>query len=131
MAPSSRVVINRAALDEAVLAVADGLAELGQRIVEVADPPDAPAYGQGLVTTGGTYAAVNGKKIAGNAAKPRSAPKAGILVVAGFSFPGRFQETGTVHHRAQPFLMPAVNAVVPNAESVIGPAVKRRIGHRP
>lgn len=113
--PSARLMLNRAALDEVQLALADGVEEIARTIVETANPPDATPFGQGLVTQGGWAVYVGSKKVAGGSLagiqpkKPRSfktAPDA-ITGIAGFGFPARFQEIGTVHERARPFLMPA------------------------
>lgn len=113
--PSARVVLNRARLDDAVLAVADGMAEAARESIETANAPDRTPYGVGLTMRGGFLAYVNGKKIGGagrdgrQPKKPRAVnTRSGIVVIAGFGFPGRFQELGTIHHGAQPFLTPAM-----------------------
>lgn len=134
--PSSRVVLARAGLDELRLAVADGLLEVGQTIVETADPPDATPYGEGLVTHGGVLVYADRKKVAGwsqrgtQPKKPRAARLGrGITLLVGWGFPGRFQEFGTVHHRAQPFATPAAQEVMAQAGAIMAPIVKSR-GHR-
>jgi hypothetical protein len=135
MAPrktSTRVVTNRAALDKAWLAVADGLLEVGQAIVDDAHPPDATPYGQGLVDRGAAAVWVNGKKIGGGADKPRGirVRQYPIVGVAGFGFPARYQETGTVHQPARPFLTPAAVRVKGNAAGTIRDVVGRQTGGR-
>ena len=59
-----RVEINREAMDEINLALADGLFELGKAIVTEARVPDAPPYGEGLVEKGGVIAYVGRKLVA-------------------------------------------------------------------
>lgn len=137
--PSARVVLNRQALDQAILAVADGFAEAAKLSIEIADPPDRTPYGVGLTKRGGYLAYVNGKKIAGGGRdgrqpkKPRAVnARDGIVVVAGFGFPGRFQELGTVHHGAQPFLTPVMLAIKPQIPAIVARQVAARgIGRRP
>lgn len=124
---STRVVLNRAALDRAVLAIADGFADAGQESVEMADPPDAPPFGVGLAETGGTLTYVNGKKIAGygrdgkQPRKPRAVrvKRSDLITIVGFGFPGRFQEFGTVNHAAQPFLTPVMLAIKGEVEGIV------------
>jgi hypothetical protein len=131
--PNARVVLNRERLSQVGLAVADGLEHATKAIVENADPPDATPYGQGLVTTGGWLVYHRGKKVAGGSlsgkqpSKPRSyrpTQTDGISAIAGYGFPGRFQETGTAHHPAQPFLWLAWLKVEPRLESIMAPAVR-------
>lgn len=130
--PSTRVVLNRNAVRTVQLAIADGLFEVGRTIIEVADPPDAQPFGQGLVTQGGALAYVGDRKVAGwsqrgtQPKKPRAVKVRGrgeIMAVAGFGFPGRFQEMGTVNHGAQPFLTPAMNRTVGHAADIMRPIV--------
>jgi hypothetical protein len=134
---SARVMLNRAALDEVHLALGEGVEEIVRTIVEVADPPDATPFGMGLVTNGGWLVYSGSKKVAGGSLrglqpkKPRAfrPEPTGITGMAGFGFPGRFQETGTVHHPAQPFFTPAAEQVARHAgeimKSVVGPRLRR------
>lgn len=135
---SVRVVANRAALETAVLAVADGMLEAGELMVRAARPPDSPFQpyptGEGLPKQGGWLGYVNGAKFGGGSLrglqprKPRSdVPRTGIAIVVGFGFPARFVELGTVRVRARPFLTPAVMSIVPTADVVISAAVRRRL----
>jgi hypothetical protein len=125
-----RMVINRAAVDQIILATADGLFELGKKIVADADVPDAAPYGVGLVQGGGVIAFVGNKRVAvwsktgDSVKKPRAAklsPKGsmGVTVVFGYGFPGRFQEAGTIHQPSKPFLTPSALATLPAAEDLI------------
>jgi hypothetical protein len=129
---STRVVTNRAALDAAWLAVADGLLAVGQAIVDEAHPPDAPPYGQGLVNRGAAGVWVNGKKVGGEAAKPRGirVREYAMVGVAGFDFPARFQELGTAHQPARPFLTPAANQVKGTSPAIIRDVVAAKTGGR-
>lgn len=135
MARESRLVLNRKAFDWIDLANADGLFAVAQKVIEVAHPPDAPPFARGLVEGGGAVAWLGSKKVATTTiggrqiAKPRGL-KVGtgeVAAIAGFGFPGRFVELGTVDTPAEPFLTPAVNAVAPNAEVLISKATKRRL----
>jgi hypothetical protein len=136
--PSARVVLNRAALGEVDLALANGIEEVVRTIVEVADPPDAEPFGVGLVTRGGWLVYNGSKKVAGGSLdgrqpkKPRAfrvAATEGITAIAGWGFPARFQETGTINHAAQPFGTPSmleVGAAAPEImRSVVAPRLKR------
>jgi len=134
--PSTRVVLNRAALNTVDLATAEGLEEVVRTVVETARPPDAPPYGQGLPAHGGWLVYAGAKKVGGGSLdgrqpkKPRGFRVQGsrmLQAIAGFSFPGRFQESGTAKMAANPFLTPAASATVPHAPSIMKPAVQRRL----
>lgn len=136
--PSARVVLNRAALTELGVVLADGVEEVCRTIVEVAGDraPDATPFGVGLTTNGGWLVYAGSKKVAGGSLrglqpkKPRAfrPEPTGITGMAGFGFPGRFQETGTVHHGAQPFFTPAAEQVASHApeimRSIVGPRLR-------
>jgi HK97 gp10 family phage protein len=134
--PSSRVVLNRGAIHKMLLAVADGASEVARTVVDVAEPPDATPIGTGLVTSGGYLTYVNGQKVDGwgqdgKQPKPPRAARVskgvGVVAVVGFGFPGRFQEFGTIHHPAQPFLTPARDRVKPQVPSIMAPIVRSRM----
>lgn len=136
MKRSSRVVLNRAAIDGVTLAIADGVFEVVKAIVEEAHPPDETPYGVGLVKAGGALTYVGPKKVNGfgldgrQPAKPRAVKVAGtqgIVGVAGYGFPARFQELGTVHQPARPFLWPAVGRVVPRIPGIMRQAAAYRL----
>ena len=124
-----KMVLNRAAVDQIILATADGLFELGKSIVNNAKVPDAAPYGEGLVQGGAAVAYVGYKRVGewsktgDPVAKPRRArltPAAdSSTVIFGYGFPGRFQEQGTVKQAAKPFLTPETMAEVPQAEGFI------------
>lgn len=133
---NARVVMNRKALDEVQLAIADGMEAVCREIVKTARPPDATPFGEGLVTRGGWLVYNGSKKIAGGSLdgkqpkKPRAMTvrgQRGISAIAGFGFPGRFQEMGTVNHSAQPFLWPAFEAVADDIPRIMKPAVVARL----
>lgn len=122
----SRVVLNRSRVEATRLALADGLMDAGKAVIEVASrqAPDSPydpyPRGEGLPKQGGVMALVDGKQVGtwhirgAKVDRPRAARGArGTVVFAGFGFPGRFQEFGTVNHPAQPFLTPARDTVAP------------------
>lgn len=125
---SARVVFNRRTFGALRVGLADGMLQVAEVIIQVARPPDATPFGEGLVTTGAAGGWIDGRKVGGSSPKPRRAiPPVGIVAVAGFGFPGKFQERGTIHHPAQPFLTPAVDAVAPNTGVIMAPFVQRRM----
>jgi hypothetical protein len=129
----ARVELNRAAFHEIDLANTDGLMAIAEEVIHTAKPPDAPQYGQGLVQGGGWLSYLDGKKIGGqmedgrNAAKPRSLKLRDQVAIAGWGFPGRFVELGTVDTHAQPFLTRAVASVEPEADVILSKRVKERL----
>ena len=130
-----RIEINRAALDEIVLAAADGLLRLGTAVITEAGVPDAAPYGEGLVEGGAVLAYAGRKKVGqfstGNPTaikKPRRSAslKAGtVTVIGGYGFPARFLEEGTAKAAARPFLTPALLKLVPQAGPYIAEAMQR------
>lgn len=137
MAQTTRVVLNRKAFAEIDLAIADGLFAVAERVIETASPPDAPPYGKGLVQGGGAVGFLGGKKVNGTTIggrqikKPRAlrVGRTEAVGVAGWGFPARFVELGTVDTRAQPFLTPAVMSVVGgDAGAVITEAIRKKLG---
>jgi len=133
--PSARLLLNRAALDEVHLALADGVLEIARTVVETANPPDATPFGVGLVKSGGWAVYAGSKKVGGGSldgsqpAKPRSleTPADAITGIAGFGFPARFQETGTVDQPARPFLWPAAVRVKGVAADIMREIVGPRL----
>jgi hypothetical protein len=137
MARTSRIELNRRALNEVAGAIADGVFEVGKAIIEEADPPDATPYGKGLVTQGGVLA-YHGSKMIGawslSGDKPKKPRKVkvkteegNVFAIVGFGFPGRFQEGGTINHPAQPFLTPAVGGVGPRAVGILDRVVRPKL----
>lgn len=137
MARTSRVELNRAAFEAIYVAQADALGEVAQRVLDVVRVPDAPPYSEGLIEGGGYIAYVGSKKVGGSTIggrqirKPRSlrldSKSSNQTVAVGFGFPARFVELGTVDTPAQPFLTPAVMAVVGDAEVIISDAIRKRL----
>lgn len=134
---AARVVLNRAAIDQLVLAAADGAFELAKTIVGEAEVPDAEPFGEGLVQGGGVVAYVGKKRVGAwntnggaDVAKPRAAKlgtkDGSITVIGGYGFPGRFQEEGTAEQAAQPFLTPSLLQRLPDAAPFIKEACIKR-----
>lgn len=134
---TKRVETYRGFADVVRLGAADGLFEIATRIVDRAAPdmPDAPPLGQGLPKQGGAVAWVGKKKVnnasldGSQVAKPRSLvlTEDQETAIAGFGFPARFQELGTIHQAANPTLTPAAMAEVPDGEAVLSAAMTRRL----
>lgn len=132
---TSRTEIARKAFSEIQLATADGLFALAVKIVEGARPGDAPPYGKGLVEGGGAVAWVGKKKVNGTTigGKQVKKPRAlnlrndDVTAIAGFGFPARFHELGTIDTDPHPFLTPSADREVPNADVVLSAAMKRRL----
>lgn len=142
--PSAKVILNRSAVHNVMLAIADGLEEVGRTIIETAaeNAPDSPydpyPAGEGLPKQGGVLTYVNGQKVGGwstlgtQPRKPRAANvKRGITAVVGFGFPGRFAEFGTVRTAAHPFLGPARDSVLPHMAQIMASVVKPRLDGMP
>lgn len=135
---SARVVLNRKAIDGVRLAMADGVFAVGKAVVIDADAhsPDATPFGVGLVKRAGTLVYVGDKKVAGWGIDGRQPKKprvirlkgtTGIVGIAGFSFPARFQEWGTVDQPARPFFTPARDRIVARIPSIMKQAAAYRI----
>lgn len=134
--PSARVVLNRSKLDVVHLAIADGVEAIARTIVTITHPPDATPYGQGLVTEGGWLVYSGPDKVAGGSLtgnqpkKPRALQvqgTTGIVGIAGFGFPGRFQEVGTARQPARPFLMPSGVQVAAAAPGILRQVVGAKL----
>lgn len=123
--PRSRVELDPAAFARLERAVALGAGDIGAEVVRRARVPDAPPIGQGLVETGASAAFLGGRRIEGTADAPSDfdAPD-GPAAIAGFDFPARFQEEGTIRQPARPFLSPAAEDVSGDAGAIMA----RRIG---
>jgi hypothetical protein len=146
---TKRVDTYRGTFDAVSLGAADGLFEIAKEIVDVAsglaaDSPRPPyPLGEGLPRQGGAVAWVGKKKVnnasndGSQVAKPRSlvlleretaqGEAVAATAIAGYGFPARFVELGTVDHPAQPFLTPAAMQVVPGGEAVLSAAMQRRL----
>lgn len=132
---TSRVVLNRAAIEGVHLAAADGAFAVARAVIAEARPPDAPPYGKGLVEGGGAIAYAGKRKVDGTTIggrqikKPRAVKLDAdtVQAIAGFGFPARFVNNGTVHERANPFLNRAMNAVAGRAVSIFRQAAAYRI----
>jgi hypothetical protein len=127
---STRVVLNRQALDALTRGVADGLGEMAQTIVDDARPHDAPPYGEGLIEAGDYGVWANGKKVDGTANKPRAAKikKGEVVAVGGYGFPARFHEMGTIDTPSFPFLTPSLLRHQSHAGDFLRPSIRRVMG---
>ena len=93
-----------------------------------AHPPDDPLTAE--VIQGGAVGYIDGRKIGGQATKPsseRGLKQRGIVAFFGFGFPARFQEIGTVHQPARPFLWPAVTETEPEMAGLMAAASHARL----
>jgi hypothetical protein len=125
--PSSRVVLNREAVEAIRLGSADGLHAAAEAIQDTVRPPDAEPYGRGLVKREGTATYVDGKKVAGTGTAPRGAAGQGIVTVFGWGFPARFNELGTSRQPARPFFTPAVAAGIAQAAPEVAEGITLRL----
>lgn len=141
--PSTRVVLHRGTVDACTLGAIDGLFELGKEIIlgAAGNAPDSPydpyPLGEGLPKQGGVLAYAKGDKVAGwsqrgqQPTKPRAlraeSRSSGFVIVAGFGFPGRFAEEGTIDTPAQPFLTPELMDRLPDAEPAVARGVQKRL----
>jgi len=132
---TTRVVLNRRAIEGIHLAAADGAFEVAKAVIDVARPPDAPPYGVGLLQGGGALAWAGRKKVAGTTiggrqiVKPRAVRLADdvIQAIAGWGFPARFVEFGTVDTRANPFFSRAASIIEGRAIGIFRKAAAYRI----
>lgn len=127
---SKSVRINRECLTELGRGIADGLMAVGERAISKAMPfiPDAPPEGKGLVQSGGFVVYIDKKKVGGNATIRRE-DKRGIVLYAGFGFPMRFYEMGTVHQPARPTFGPAFLEAAREITQLVEPHVRARLAH--
>ncbi|HUW17469.1 MAG TPA: hypothetical protein VMW94_10355 [Actinomycetes bacterium] len=137
----AKIVMNKAGVDALFAGMADGLAELGEKIIAEAaakaprDAAAAAAAGRPMLKdTGSVVVWGQGKLVVGSgdrkasAQKPRGlkTPKDQVVMIAGFgSFVAHFNELGTVHMPARPFLTPAILANVPGAGKYVSGAISR------
>ena len=99
--------------DPVMLKAADAMIAAGEELLARTRPsvPDAAPYGAGLVTRGGVAGFALGKRVDHNTDVKRvrnfRPDRKGVDVAVGFTFPARFQEMGTEHQPARPFLGPS------------------------
>jgi hypothetical protein len=144
----SRLVLNQSRLSDVVFIVADGLFAAGQVIIEraSANAPDYPyptkvfpyGLGEGLPRQGGVLVYVGNKKTHGwslrgdQPKKPRavraSTKAHSIVAVVGFGHPARWNELGSIHNTAHPFLAPARDALgVQGVINIVGEVTRPRL----
>ena len=136
---SAKVVLNRAALNEVHLALAEGVEEVCHTGAELAgdNAPDAAPFGQGLIKDIGWLVYAGAKKVGGGSLrglqpkKPQAfkAEADGITGMVGAGFPGRLQETGWIYSPGHPWFTPAMMRLAGHAaeimRGVVGPRLKR------
>ena len=135
----ARVVMNRAALDELQLAMADGLLAVGEQIIAEAqenaprDPEAAAERGVPMMAdTGHVVVYALGKKVGGDdggTGKPRGmkTPKDQAVLGVWFSSPiSHLVELGTIKMPARPFFTPSLMSNLGD----VGPYVRKAMGAR-
>ena len=98
--------------------------------------PGSSGRGEGLPKQGGVLLYVDGKKAGGwstRGGQPR-APRAakvtkrmGVVVIAGFGFPARLNERGTLNSPAHPFVQPAFDSIAPQTARIMAPITSARL----
>lgn len=150
----AQIVMNKEAIDALQMGMADGLIELGDRIIADAshgpggsgvgslrDPATAAARGVPMMLdTGYVTAWALGKLVYGSAevAASKNKPRGlkvrpdQVVMVAAFASPlAHFAELGTIKETARPFLTPAVMANVGNAGEYVKGAMSRYVASGP
>ncbi len=138
---AAKIVMNKAAIDALYAGMADGLIELGNKIIADASeraPKDAAAaaargvpmlndtghisvWGQGKLVYGSSQVAA-----AKNRPRGVRAAKDEIIMIAAFGSPiAHLQELGTIKMPAHPFLTPALMANISNAGPYVTGAMSR------
>jgi hypothetical protein len=154
--PSARVLANRAnriqmhreSLSALNLGIADGMLEMGNRILADAaaharldvHPAEAAARRaergvSQMADTGGVQVWALGKRAGGIwEKKPRGARirQDEVEMIVGFGSPlAHLKEEGTIKEPARPFLLPAFNRGLPDASKFVVPAMGKRIRETP
>lgn len=131
----ARVVLNRAALDQVQLGMADGLQEVGEAIIAEASAR-APKLTGALAASGTVAVFALGKLVSGRtdiaAAKNKRGVKVGkneVVMILGFTdWKAHFAELGTIKERARPFLIPAFNGGIGGAAVAVPNGMRARAG---
>ena len=142
----SRMRLKQSRLEQIPLAVSHGIFQLGQVIAEefarrAADSPYQPyPIHEGLPRQVGVLVYVDNQKVHGwsrrgdQPKKPRAAreftKELSVLGLVGVGWPGRINETGTIHMRAHPAFTPARDAVAPQAAKIVADVTGPIIGWR-
>ena len=147
----AQIVMNKDAVDALYAGMADGLVELGERIIADArasaprDPTTAAARGVPMMADTGSvsvWGPVNGKssllhgsaQVAAGKNKPKGlkVPVDQVVMVAAFASPlSHFAELGTIKEPARPFLTPALMSNIGNAGEYVKGAMSRRVASAP
>lgn len=143
---SARVVLNRKAFDTLTLGAADGLLEFSKDLLLAVHPPSDVAYETAaehaeeveqkrppLAQNGGALVFIGFKKVAGwglDGRQPKRPyrtrlSRTRIQALAGFGFPGRFNEMGTIHQPSRPFFSPVIAEKIPDAQRTVKAGIKR------
>lgn len=121
---SSKTVLNRKSLTLLRGAFVDGMEQIGIDLIARTEPLDDPTTQEKIIGDWGIW--VDGKKVAGTATKPRRENvKSGITLLAGFPFPMRFGEMGTIDQPSRPRFSPTLSEVIPDAHRYIRQPVQR------
>lgn len=100
---------------------------------KVAQSDPTPVQTIEETVTGGSFGHAvkvhKARKIGGAVTKPRQVklPRSGIVLVAGYDFPARFNEFGTIHQPARPFFTPSIMAEIPSTSDYIRKPVRERL----
>ena len=145
-AARSRMRLKQSRLEQIPLAISFGMLKVGQVIAEEyaersRDSPLEPyPINEGLPRQVGVLVYVNNEKVQGwsrrgdQPKKPRASRETtkalSVVGLVGVGWPGRINETGTVHMSAHPAFVPARNAVAPHVAQIIQTFTKPRIGTR-
>ena len=146
----ARVIMNRAALDELQLGMADGLLKLGQQIIaqasatarhELHPEEDAALRAKRgvpmMADTGHCVVYALGKKVGGEegeTGKPRGmkTSKGSADLGVWFSSPlSHFAELGTIKETARPFLTPALMSNIGDTGPYVQAAMSKRAASAP
>jgi hypothetical protein len=103
---------------------ARGILAVAQEVIARTDVWDQSPYGEGLIDKGAAVAFVDGDRIGGQADLPGGESSDGIVAYAGFPFPARFNEIGTVNQPARPRITPAADSAIGDAEGIIARTVR-------
>ena len=153
MAGRSRLVLNKAALNQVDLGLAEGTFTVARAILRVSESraPDASKgfypkkwggeprrLGQGLVMRGAAVVWAGRKRVdqvrtdgrSETVKKPRGSSRllaGNIYGLVGWGFPAMFLELGTVNMHARPFLTPAVQEILGDVPILLSQAMQRRL----
>lgn len=145
-AATSRMRLKQSRLKQIPLAVSGGIFQAGKVIAEefakrAADSPLEPyPINEGLPRQVGVLVYVANEKTHGwsrrgdQPKKPRAARETtkalSVVGLVGVGWPGRINETGTIHMNPHPAFVPARDAVAPHVAQIVATFTKPKIGTR-